>query len=119
MLDTGDRRRGLPADRVDRGDDARPLETGWTLLRANAAWASNHQDRAAARTPRARTTLLPTSLATAVIVSCRWYAAIRLAPRRTALLRNDGSSVERKARAQVLWRVGLQGVGNVSRAAEW
>jgi hypothetical protein len=26
MLDTGDRRRGLPADSVDHGDDARPLE---------------------------------------------------------------------------------------------
>jgi hypothetical protein len=35
MLDTGDRCRGLPAGRVDHGDDARPLDTGWTLLRAN------------------------------------------------------------------------------------
>jgi hypothetical protein len=41
MLDTGDRRRGLPAGRVDHGDDARPLETGWTL-RADVVWASNH-----------------------------------------------------------------------------
>ena len=32
MLDTGDRRRGLPAGSVDHGDDARPLDTGWTLL---------------------------------------------------------------------------------------
>jgi hypothetical protein len=40
MLDTGDRRRGLPAGRVDHGDDARPLDTGWTLLRADVVWAS-------------------------------------------------------------------------------
>jgi hypothetical protein len=37
---------------VDHGDDARPLETGWTLLRANIVWASNNQDRSTARTPR-------------------------------------------------------------------
>jgi len=42
MLDTGDRRRGLPAGRVDHGDDARPLETGWKLCRADAAWAVNN-----------------------------------------------------------------------------
>jgi hypothetical protein len=85
MLDTGNRRRGVPAGRVDHGDDTRPLETGWTLLGAGAVWASNHQDRAAARTPRAPT-LLPTGLATAATVSCRWYAAVQLAPRRTAVL---------------------------------
>jgi hypothetical protein len=45
MLDTGDRRRGLPAGSVDHGDDARPLATGWTLLRADAVRASNNQDR--------------------------------------------------------------------------
>jgi hypothetical protein len=85
MLDTGDRRRGLPAGSVDHGDDARPLDTGWTLLRADAVWASNNQDRSAARTPRAPT-LLRTGLAPAATVSCRWYAAVQLAPRRTALL---------------------------------
>jgi hypothetical protein len=57
----------------------RALETGWTLLRATFVWASNHQDRAAARTPRART-LPRTGLATAATVSCRWYAAVQLAP---------------------------------------
>jgi hypothetical protein len=55
LLDSGDRRRGVPAGRVDHGDDARPLESGWTLLPADAVWASNHQDRAAPRTPRAPT----------------------------------------------------------------
>jgi hypothetical protein len=85
MLDTGDRRRDLPAGSVDHGDDARPLDTGWTLLRADVVWASNHQDRSAARTPRAPT-LLPTGLATAATVSCRWYAAVQLAPWRIALV---------------------------------
>jgi hypothetical protein len=85
MLDTGDRRRGLPAGSVDHGDDA-DLDTGWTLLGADAVWASNNQDRSAARTPRART-LLRTGLAAAATVSCRWYAAVQLAPWRTALLR--------------------------------
>jgi hypothetical protein len=42
LLDTGDRRRGVPAGRVDHGDDARPLDTGWTLLRADVVWASNN-----------------------------------------------------------------------------
>jgi hypothetical protein len=85
MLDSGDRRRGLPAGRVEHGDDARPLETGGTLLRADAVWASTTQDRAAARTPRA-STLLWMGLATAATVSCRWSAAVQLAPWRTAVL---------------------------------
>jgi hypothetical protein len=42
MLDASDRRRGVPAGRVHHGDDARPLETGWRLLRADVVWASNH-----------------------------------------------------------------------------
>jgi hypothetical protein len=70
MLDTGDRRRGVPAGSVDHGDDARPLETGWTLLRANAGRVSNHQDGSAARKPRAPM-LLQTGLAAAATVSCR------------------------------------------------
>jgi hypothetical protein len=85
MLDTGDRRRGVPAGRVDHGDYARPLDTCWRLLRSDAVRASNNQDRAAARTPRAPT-LLRTGLASAATVSCRWYAAIQLAPWRTAVL---------------------------------
>jgi hypothetical protein len=52
MLDTGDRRRGLPAGSVDHGDDARALDTGWTLLRADVVWASDNQDGSAAKTPR-------------------------------------------------------------------
>ena len=43
------------------------------------------QDRSAARTPRAPTPLR-TGLATAATVSCRWYAAVQLAPWRTAVL---------------------------------
>jgi hypothetical protein len=85
MLDTGDRRHGVPAGNVDHGDDARPLETGWTLLRADAVRASNNQDRSAARTPRAPT-LPRTGLATAATVNCRWYAAVQLAHRRTAVV---------------------------------
>ena len=70
----GGHRRPTPrvaAGRVDHGDDAQPLETGWRLLRAGVVWASNHQDRSTARTLRAAT-LLPTGLATAATVSCRW-----------------------------------------------
>jgi hypothetical protein len=85
MLDTGDRRCGLPAGSVDQGDDARPLDSGWTLLGADVVWASNNQDRSVARTPRAPT-LLRTGLATAAIASCRWYAAVQLAPWCTAVL---------------------------------
>jgi hypothetical protein len=47
----------VAAGRVDHGDDARLLETGWRLLRANTVWASTNQDRVAARTPRAPTLL--------------------------------------------------------------
>jgi hypothetical protein len=69
----------------DHGDHARPLDTGWTLLQADVVWASNNQDRSAATTPRAPT-LLRMGLATAATVSCRWYAAVQLAPWRTAVL---------------------------------
>ena len=72
------------AGRGDHGADARPLETGWRLLRADAVWASNNQDRSAARTPRAPTRPRM-GLATAATVSCRWYAAVQLAPWRTAV----------------------------------
>jgi hypothetical protein len=71
--------------------------SGWTLLRADAVWASNNQDRSAARTPRA-STLLRTGLATAATVSCRWYAAGQLAPWRTAVLRR--LRVERRANGE-------------------
>jgi hypothetical protein len=36
--------------------------------------------------------------------ACRWYAAVQLAPWRTALLGSDGSSVERTAKLQPLCR---------------
>jgi hypothetical protein len=32
----------VPAGWVDHGDDARPLDIGWTLLRADVVWASNN-----------------------------------------------------------------------------
>jgi hypothetical protein len=47
---TGGRRHGGRPDSVDHGDDARPLDAGWTLRRAAAVRASNNQDRSAART---------------------------------------------------------------------
>jgi hypothetical protein len=103
LLDSGDRRRGVPAGRVDHGDNARPLESGWTLLWADAVWASNHQDRSTARTPGART-LPRMGLAAAATVSCRWYAAVQLAPWRTAVLGLDGWRVERTATLHPLWR---------------
>jgi hypothetical protein len=68
LLDIGDRCCGVAAGRVDHGDDARPLETGWTLLRADVVWASTNQDRSAARTLGA-STLLWMGLATAATVS--------------------------------------------------
>src|SRR5215217_8614993 len=94
LVDTGDRHHCLPAGRVDHGDDARPLETGWRLLRANVVWASNHQDRSTARTPRAAT-LLRIGLATAATVSCRCRppSGWRLG----ALLSSDEFRVERRA----------------------
>ena len=105
LLDIGDRRRGLAAGRVDHGDDARPLDSGWTLLRANVVWASNHQDRSASRDAEGPT-LPRMGLAAAATVSCRWYAAVQLAPRRTALLgrsrvepRADGEASSVMARA--------------------
>ena len=52
------------------------------------------QDSSAARSTRG-TMLLRTGLATAATVSCTWYAAVQLAPRRTALLRR--LRVERRA----------------------
>jgi hypothetical protein len=50
---TGDRRRGWRPGSVDQGDDARPLDVGWTLRRADASGRVTTQDRSAARTPRA------------------------------------------------------------------
>jgi hypothetical protein len=61
---TGDRRRGRRPGIAGRGDDGRPLDAGRMLRRAGAVWASNNQDRSAARTTR-------TGLATAATVSCR------------------------------------------------
>jgi hypothetical protein len=56
-----------------------------------------HQDRAAARTPRAPT-LGRMGLVTAATGSCRWDAAVQLAPWRTALL--GMTRVERRARRE-------------------
>jgi hypothetical protein len=95
MLDTGDRRRGVPAGRVDHGDDARPLETGWTLLWADAVWAKQPPGPLHSKDAEAPT-LLRTGLASAATVSCRWYAAVQLAPWRTALLKRESPGVRRR-----------------------
>jgi hypothetical protein len=61
---------------------------------ADAVRASNNQDRAAARTPRAPT-LLRTGLASAATVSCRWSAPSSW--RLGALLSSDEFRIERRA----------------------
>ena len=80
-----------------------PLDTGWTLLWADAVWASNHQDRSAARTPGAPTPPR-TGLATAAT-----SAAGGTPPsswRLGALLSSDdfGRTVERDGGCHVLWQ---------------
>jgi hypothetical protein len=70
MLDT-DRRHGWRPGSVDQGDDARPLDGSWTLRRADAVWVSNNPGPLSS-TDSEGTTLLPTGLATATTVSCRW-----------------------------------------------
>jgi hypothetical protein len=93
LPDTGDRRHGGGlACRPRRR--RRTLDVRWRLCRADAVWASSNQDRAAAPTTRG-ITLLCTGLAAAATVSCRWYAAVQLAPRRTAVL--GRLRVERRA----------------------
>jgi hypothetical protein len=94
MLDSGDRRRGLPAGRVNHGDNADLSIPAGRSSGQTPSGRATTQDRSAARTPRAPT-LPPMGLATAATVSCRWYAAAQLAPRRTAVLRR--LRVERKA----------------------
>jgi hypothetical protein len=113
LLDSDDRRRGWPAGRVDHGGDARALDTGWTLLRADVVWAGNNQDRSAARTPRAPRCHRRASPRRDS--SGRWYAAVQLAPRRTALLDHFGPSVERAAKLHPLWR-GLVCLSGVRRS---
>jgi hypothetical protein len=49
---TGDRRHRRHPGLADHGDDAQPLDAGWTLRRADAVWAVYDQDRSAARTTR-------------------------------------------------------------------
>ena len=77
----------------------RTLDVRWRLRRADAVWASSNQDRSAAPTTRASRccgrAVGDTGLATAATVSCRWYAAVQLAPWRTALL--GRFRVERRA----------------------
>jgi hypothetical protein len=85
---TGNRRRGWRPGSVDQGDDARPLDVGWTLRRADAVWASNNPEPLSSKDSEG-TTLLPTGLATAATVSCRCYAAVQLAPWRTAVLKRE------------------------------
>jgi hypothetical protein len=86
---TGDRRYGRHPGLADHGDNARPLDAGWTLRRAAAVWATNHQDSSAARTTR-------TGPVTAATVSCRCYppSSWRLG----ALLSSEKVGVESSAR---------------------
>jgi hypothetical protein len=100
---SGDRGRGVAAGRGDHGADARPLATGWTLLGAAAVWASNLQDRSTTRTPRhprwdGRAWPPPRPSVAGGMPPSSW--------RLGALLSSDdyGSSVEREALGQVLWR---------------
>jgi len=101
LLDTGDRRRGVPAGRVDHGDNARPLESGWTLLWADAVWASNPrtaQQQGRRGHPRRHGQVWPPPRPSAAggTPPSSW--------RLGALLSSDdyGSSVERTAHGQVL-----------------
>jgi hypothetical protein len=86
MLDTD--RRPTPRRACWRVDTAtlpdRWMPAGGSAGQTRVGRATTH-DSSAARTPRG-TTLLRTGLATAATVSCGCYAAIQLAPRRTAVL---------------------------------
>jgi len=85
LLDSGDRRRGVPAGRVDHGEDARALDGGWTLLWADAVWGEQSPGPLGSKDAEAPT-LPRMGLAAAATVSCRWDAAVPLAPWRTAVL---------------------------------
>jgi hypothetical protein len=85
LLDSGDRRRGVPAGRVDHGEDARALDGGWTLLWADAVWGEQSPGPLGSKDAEAPT-LPRMGLAAAATVSCRWDAAVPLAPWRTALV---------------------------------
>jgi hypothetical protein len=94
LLDSGDRRRGVPAGRVDHGEDARALDGGWTLLWADAVWGEQSPGPLGSKDAEAPT-LPRMGLAAAATVSCRWDAAVPLAPWRTAVL--GRFRVERRA----------------------
>jgi hypothetical protein len=100
---TGDRRHGWRRI-VENGDDARPLDTGWTLRWADASGRATNHDSSAARTTRG-ITLYGRGLTTATTGSCSGGPfAGQAAPRRTAVLRRIGRRVGRKGDDQVLWR---------------
>jgi hypothetical protein len=83
LLDTGDRRRGLPAGRVNHGDNADRSRPAGRCCGQTPSGRATTQDRSAARTPRAPT-LPPLGLATAATVSCSVASPAR--PRLGALL---------------------------------
>jgi hypothetical protein len=145
-LDTGHRMRGhrTRTGRADAGrtDAGRTDADGDADRATKARWASGHPGHHDAAGTARRTVLLWAAAAHAALGNhdgsavrppasapdCRLHCqgaagSLRRAAKRRlgALLSSDdfGSSVERRARGQVLWRAGLQRVGNVSSAAVW
>ena len=95
LLDTGDRRRGLPAGRVDHGDHARPPR--YRLDAPLGRRRLGEQPPGPLRSKDAGGTHAATDgSGHRRDVSCRRYAAVQLAPWRTAVLRQ--LRVERSAR---------------------
>jgi hypothetical protein len=86
LLDTGDRRRGVSAGRVDHGDDARPPRSRLEDAAPGRRRLGERQPGPLPSRDAEGPTLGRMGLAAAATVSCRWYAAVQLAPRRTAFL---------------------------------
>jgi hypothetical protein len=107
---TGDRRHGWRPGRVDHGDNVRLLDAGWRLRWADASGRATDQDRSAARTTRGIGSY-GRGLTTATTGSCSGASPAK--PRLGTLLSSDdfGSSVERAAHGQVLWRVRVKVAG--------
>jgi hypothetical protein len=94
MLDTGDRRRGVPAGRVDHGDHARPLDTQLDTPLGRRG-QGEHQPGPLNSKDAEGTHAATDGPGHRRDVSCKWYAAVPLAPWRTAVL--GRLRVERRA----------------------